>query len=277
MGLLIKIDGDEYRSDLAFLVMSLDQRRAVSRKLRWECGIVGAVLPKDPRAQAVACEMIALGYSAKEALAEVFRRAASSWPDTLSLKHTAIRLFFDEMYQGPTDRDAPGFRSAHLELIEREIAAKGSAEGIACALWRLERVQARVAEPDSTTRPPAPALHLLRGTLPVGVEASSTVSPARPHEPLIVVGQYAYAVSDAIMVLPRADVKAFADEVGKWMAEHWPTALVACDDAGNRVPGYALDRRNVELAAEAFARGLMLRESAEFIFSQRVREFEAVA
>jgi hypothetical protein len=270
----ITIDGNQYPSERAFLVMSLDARRAVARKLQWEAVRAKKIVPAHPRVLAAACELKALGVPGASWISELVQMEKDGWPNLLDPKRIGVRLYYDRMHQGPTTRNVPGFRDPQLRLIDREMAAGSSPRDIACAVWRLDRTLARETMP-AVALPEPPTLYLDRDMLPAGVSLSATVPDNRPYEPVIVCGLYAYAVSDAIMVLPHDDVKTVTNEVAAWMERNWPSAIEACDDQSDRLSGYELDRRNVVLVAEAFVRGFTLQETAEFIFDLRVRELEA--
>jgi hypothetical protein len=254
--------------------MSLDERREVSRKLKWEAARARVEI-SDPRALAVACEFKMLERSPKTWIAYLERIERLGWPGVLDSKRIAVRLFYDKMNEGPAPRNTPGFRAEQIKVIDQELAAGSAPRDIACAILRRERSQAR--ERGAALHGQAPTLYFDRESLPRGVTLSATVPETRPYEPLFVVGAYAYAASDAIMVLPREEVRAVTNEVGTWMERNWPSAIEACDDKTDRLEGYKLDRRNVVLIAEAFVRGLMVEETAEFVFEQRVRELEVRA
>ena len=188
-----------------------------------------------------------------------------------------VRLIFERMHEAEASRQVAGFGLEHLQTIEREMKAGSTPFEVACAIWRLQRRLGRESGTDSALRKSMPEIHLAQDRLPAGVSLSSTASVLRKYEPVFIVMEKAYPVSAAWTMLPQAQVRSYAEEVGSWMVSNWPESLEACDDPRDRIKGYALDRRNTRLAAEAFARGYVLEEAAQFIFEQRIREEEAAA
>ena len=277
MGTKIIRFGEKHDARFGLFLLSYDERLAVVRSLDRSAVIAKRTLPNDNRSIAVACEVHLSGVSAKDLAQVVCERAEEGWTDTLDNDRISVRFIYERMHEGKVSRDVPGFIAPHIDLIEREMTAGSTALETACALWRLQRRVAQQTCHDSLLKKHMPALHLIQSRLPEGVRLSNLASPLRQYEPVFIVKGRAYPVSAAWVMLPSADVLGYAQEISAWMAEKWPEGLEVCDEVLLRSSGSPLDRRNMQLAAEAFARGYLVEEAAEFIFEQRIREEESVA
>jgi len=262
---------------LAFFTLSHDERRVILRTLDRGSVIAKVPVPKDLRSQAAACTASVRGLDAPKMAVFVAECAESNWSGMPDLDWMVVRFIYERMHEARTSRQVPGFAAEHLEVIVREMKAGSTPFEAACALWRLQRRLGRESGIDSSLRKMMPELNLAQDRLPAGVKLSSIASPLRRYEPVFVVKDRAYPVSAAWTMLPQSQVRSYVDEVGGWMSRCWPESIEACDDPRDHIKGYALDRRNTRLAAEAFARGYTLEEAAQFIFEQRIREEEAAA
>ena len=262
---------------LAFFTLSHDERRVILRTLDRGSVIAKVPVPKDLRSQAAACAASVRGLDASKMAVFVAECAELNWSGMPDLDWMVVRFIYERMHEAETSRQVPGFKIEHLDLIAHEMKAGSTPFETACALWRLQRRLGREAGEDSSLRKKMPELNLAQDRLPAGIKLSSIASPLRRYEPVFVVKDRAYPVSAAWTMLPQDVVRCYADEVGAWMHSEWPDALEACDDPRDHIKGYRLDRRNTRLAAEAFARGYVLKEAAQFIFDQRIREEEAAA
>ena len=273
MGNIISKNNENHDSINALLLLSYDERHSIVRLLDRGSVIEKFALIKDPRSQAAACEAYLSGITAPRLIAKfVMERFNSAWSDTLDLERIGVRFIYERMYEASSSREVPGFRQVHLDVINRELTAKSTSFEIACSLWRLQRRISQQTGHDSAYKKKMPELHLDQNRLPYGIKLSRLVSRLRPYEPVFLYNERAYPVSLASTMLPREDVGLYAKEIGSWMSENWPEALDVCDEANNRLPGYMLDPINIDLAAEAFARGYLVEEAADFIFEQRIRQ-----
>jgi hypothetical protein len=272
---LVDLDGGRYDACLGFLLLSLTERVAFLQAVRRVAlSAKKQHLLTNTRSDLVASAAAVRGFTPIAALQDIERFASAGWLGVLDAGRRNVRLVYEGMLSGPRTRDVPGFRAPELAIIDRESALGTSSIQTACHLFAaLNASRARhMTLSDEQFVRGRPALHLVQDDLPPGVALSRTVSAARPFEPVLVLGAYAYPVSRAWTTVPFDDVERFASAVAQWMQENWSEALALCCEPRSTTSRSRFDRCSRVLIAEAYARGHLIEEAALFLVDQRSQD-----